>query len=401
MWTSRRRSRPIDDSRSKRSRKKIRWIHCSTQLAQRIEDEDHEDRQDRVQVRGLELLEEHLGEQFERLDAILAILVIFVFDPLRGARAEQWIQRIFFRDRFKISNRQWPCSAAGAHPAIEELGGTVIAALDVAADDGRRALRPRSRRARASIASPPRRARGRHREGAARSPQSRTARLEEVEREAREHHARGERVPASDEALPRCSARSARRRRRPRRGARSHRPARPLRRIASVTPSRPEGIALIGGARHQHGDRELARLRANGRSAIASAPSLGRMRRPGPSRAENPQPARPIKGAAQLSPDPSADVVLNTTPRASSSASSSKRSTAWMALLLESRAPSRAVRPTSTLSSCVPSRSSRPSRYDLEIDVMSPQSVAPARVHQSQAAPAGADRRLWQRPRRR
>src|SRR5262249_13975821 len=51
------------------------------------------------------LLSDVLFRQAETtyLNAILAIIVIFVFDPLREL-VEPWMQRIFFRDRFDLES---------------------------------------------------------------------------------------------------------------------------------------------------------------------------------------------------------------------------------------------------------------------------------------------------------
>ncbi len=78
------------------------------------------------------LLSEVLFRQFETtyLNAILAIQVIFLFDPMREL-VEKWIQRIFFRDRFDLDSSIGLLRRRLVHILeIDELGSTVVAALE-------------------------------------------------------------------------------------------------------------------------------------------------------------------------------------------------------------------------------------------------------------------------------
>jgi two-component system, NtrC family, sensor histidine kinase HydH len=78
------------------------------------------------------LLGEALREQFATtyLNALFALMVIFVFDPLREF-VEEWIQRLFFRERFDFDAAVKLLRRRLVHVLeVDEMGGIVMGALE-------------------------------------------------------------------------------------------------------------------------------------------------------------------------------------------------------------------------------------------------------------------------------
>jgi len=78
------------------------------------------------------LLSEALREQFATtyLNALFALMVIFVFDPLREF-VEEWIQRLFFRERFDFDAAVKLLRRRLVHILeVDEMGGIVMGALE-------------------------------------------------------------------------------------------------------------------------------------------------------------------------------------------------------------------------------------------------------------------------------
>src|SRR5262249_44026713 len=78
------------------------------------------------------LLSDVLRQQFATtyLNALFALMVIFVFDPLREF-VEKWIQRIFFRERFDFESAVKLLRRRPAHVlVVDEMGAIVMSALE-------------------------------------------------------------------------------------------------------------------------------------------------------------------------------------------------------------------------------------------------------------------------------
>jgi signal transduction histidine kinase len=78
------------------------------------------------------LLSDALREQFATtyINAVFALMVIFVFDPLREF-VEKWIQKLFFRERFDVESAVRDIREKLIHTLeVDEMGGIVMSALD-------------------------------------------------------------------------------------------------------------------------------------------------------------------------------------------------------------------------------------------------------------------------------
>ena len=271
------------------------------------------------------LLSEVLFKQFETtyLNALLAIQVIFLFDPLREL-VEKWIQRIFFRDRFDLDSSIGLLRRRLVHILeIEELGSTVIAALEQSRrmTDAGLYVRDQDGTGFDRLAALGLRVPERIEVATARALLDRLEAgplaLEEVEREANERKARSERTTGSDEAVLAAAAVLGALGRGVVVAIRDE--ARDIIGLLVLCDDRvrdafsPEEVALIGSLAAPIGvvienSRVYGQMKERDRLAV-----LGQMAAGLAHEIRNPLGA--IKGAAQLLADPSADVVLDAVSR--------------------------------------------------------------------------------------
>ncbi len=271
------------------------------------------------------LLSEVLFKQFETtyLNALLAIQVIFLFDPMREL-VEKWIQRIFFRDRFDLESSIGLLRRRLVHILeIEELGGAVIAALE----HSRRMtsaglyLRDQDGTGFDRLAGLGLRVPERIEVATARALLDRLElgplALEEVEREAADRRARNDRTSSSDEAVLAAAAVLGALGRGVVVAVRDE--DRDILALLVVCDDRvrdafsPEEVALLGSLAAPIGvvienSRVYGQMKERDRLAV-----LGQMAAGLAHEIRNPLGA--IKGAAQLLADPSADVVLDAASR--------------------------------------------------------------------------------------
>jgi two-component system, NtrC family, sensor histidine kinase HydH len=155
------------------------------------------------------LLSDALRQQFATtyINALFALMVIFVFDPLREF-VEKWIQRIFFRERFDFESAAKLLRRRLAHVLVlDEMGTIVMSALEQSRRVTAAGLYLRDQDGtgfdRLAVLGP--RAPQRIEVATARALLDRLDQgplaLEEVEREVRERGVRGERPDPADEAV--------------------------------------------------------------------------------------------------------------------------------------------------------------------------------------------------------
>ena len=271
------------------------------------------------------LLSEVLFKQFETtyLNALLAIQVIFLFDPLREL-VEKWIQRIFFRDRFDLDSSIGLLRRRLVHILeVEELGSTVVAALEQSRrmTDAGLYLRDQDGSGFDRLAGLGLRVPERIEVATARALLDRLEAgplaLEEVEREVNERKARSERPVGSDDAVLAAAAVLGALGRGVVVAIRDE--ARDIIGLLVLSDDRvrdafsPEEVALIGSLAAPIGvvienSRVYGQMKERDRLAV-----LGQMAAGLAHEIRNPLGA--IKGAAQLLADPSADVVLDAVSR--------------------------------------------------------------------------------------
>jgi nitrogen-specific signal transduction histidine kinase len=271
------------------------------------------------------LLSEVLFKQFETtyLNALLAIQVIFLFDPLREL-VEKWIQRIFFRDRFDLDSSIGLLRRRLVHILeVEELGSTVVAALEQSRrmTDAGLYLRDQDGSGFDRLAGLGLRVPERIEVATARALLDRLEAgplaLEEVEREVNDRKARSERPAGSDDAVLAAAAVLGALGRGVVVALRDE--ARDIIGLLVLCDDRvrdafsPEEVALIGSLAAPLGvvienSRVYGQMKERDRLAV-----LGQMAAGLAHEIRNPLGA--IKGAAQLLADPSADVVLDAVSR--------------------------------------------------------------------------------------